>query len=155
MSDLKKTIIRGGLETLYFSAAHVLMRPFVAGVGAILTLHHVRPPRSDRFQPNRLLEVRPSFLEDVIRYLRRCRLDLVSLDEMYRRLTEQDFSRRFVCVTIDDGYRDTLQWAYPLLKKHRGSILRLHPDQLSRTASANCGGWRSRPSSPATSASAF
>ena len=118
MSELKKTIIRGGLETLYFSAAHVLMRPFVAGVGAILTLHHVRPPRSDRFQPNRLLEVQPGFLEDVIRYLRRCRLDLVSLDEMYRRLTQQDFSRRFVCVTIDDGYRDTLQWAYPLLKKH-------------------------------------
>lgn len=95
------------------------MRPFVAGVGAILTLHHVRPPRSDRFQPNRLLEVRPSFLEDVIRYLRRSRLDLVSIDEVYRRLVEQDFSQRFVCLTIDDGYRDTLQWAYPLLKKHQ------------------------------------
>jgi peptidoglycan/xylan/chitin deacetylase (PgdA/CDA1 family) len=118
LSELKKTIIRSGLETLYFSGAHVLMRPFVAGVGAILTLHHVRPPRSDRFQPNRLLEVQPGFLEDVIRYLRRCRLDLVSLDEMYRRLTQEDFSGRFVCVTIDDGYRDTLQWAYPLLKKH-------------------------------------
>ncbi len=119
MSDLKKTVIRGGLETLYFSAAHVLMRPFVAGVGAILTLHHVRPSRSDRFQPNRLLEVRPSFLEEVLRYLRRSRLDLVSLDEMYRRMVERDFSRRFVCVTFDDGYRDTMQWAYPLLKKHQ------------------------------------
>jgi peptidoglycan/xylan/chitin deacetylase (PgdA/CDA1 family) len=118
LSELKKTIIRGGLETLYFSAAHVLLRPFVAGVGAILTLHHVRPSRSDRFQPNRLLEVQPDFLEHVIRYLRRCQLDLVSLDEMYRRLTQADFARRFVCVTIDDGYRDTLQWAYPLLKKH-------------------------------------
>ena len=43
VSGLKKTIIRGGLETLYFSGANVLMRPFVGGVGAILTLHHVRP----------------------------------------------------------------------------------------------------------------
>jgi len=119
LTGLKKTIIRGGLETLYFSAAHMLMRPFVAGVGAILTLHHVRPPRLDRFQPNRLLEVRPSFLEDVIRYLRRCRLDLVSLDEMHRRLTQRQFGRRFVCITIDDGYRDTLNWAYPILKKHQ------------------------------------
>ena len=33
MTGLKKTIIRSGLETLYFSAAHHLMRPFVAGVG--------------------------------------------------------------------------------------------------------------------------
>jgi peptidoglycan/xylan/chitin deacetylase (PgdA/CDA1 family) len=118
LSNLKKTVIRGGLESLYFSGAHLLMRPFVAGIGAILTLHHVRPPRPDRFQPNRLLEVTPSFLEDVLRYLRRSRLDLVSLDEVYRRLVQQDFERRFVCLTIDDGYRDTLQWAYPILKRH-------------------------------------
>jgi peptidoglycan/xylan/chitin deacetylase (PgdA/CDA1 family) len=51
-----------------------------------------------------------------VRYLRRSRLDLVSLDEMHRRMTERDFSRRFVCLTFDDGYRDTLQWAYPILK---------------------------------------
>jgi peptidoglycan/xylan/chitin deacetylase (PgdA/CDA1 family) len=116
---LKKTIIRGGLETLYFSGAHVVMRPLVSGVGAILTLHHVRPPRPDRFQPNRLLEVTPSFLEDVIRYLRRSRLDLISLDEMHRRLVAGRAGPRFVCITIDDGYRDTLEWAYPILKKHR------------------------------------
>jgi peptidoglycan/xylan/chitin deacetylase (PgdA/CDA1 family) len=118
MSGLKKTIIRTGLETLYFSAAHLAMSPFVGGVGAILTLHHVRPPRRDGFQPNRLLEVTPDFLESVVRFLRRSRLDLVSLDEMHRRLSQGDFSRRFVCITIDDGYRDTLQWAYPILKRH-------------------------------------
>src|SRR3954447_2972272 len=116
---MKKTIIRTGLETLFFSGAHLMMRPFWGGVGAILTLHHVRPPRPDRFQPNRLLEVTPDFLEGVLRYLRRSRLDLVSLDEMHRRLTEGDFERRFVCITIDDGYRDTLQWAYPILRRHQ------------------------------------
>jgi len=119
LTGLEKTIIRGGLETLYFSAAHHLMRPFVAGVGVILTLHHVRPPRFDRFQPNRLLEVTPSFLEDVVRWLRRSHVDLVNLDEMHRRLTEGDLSRRFVCMTIDDGYRDTLEWAHPILEKHQ------------------------------------
>jgi len=118
MASLKSAIIRGGLETLYFSGANVLMRPFVRGVGVILTLHHVRPERPDDFQPNRLLEVTPEFLELVVRYLRRRRLDLVSLDDMHRRLVEQDFPRRFVCITIDDGYRDTLQWAYPILKHY-------------------------------------
>ena len=116
MTGLKKTAIRAGLETLYFSGAHALMQPFVGGIGAIVTLHHVRPPRRDKFQPNRLLEVTPRFLEKVVRKLRRQGLDLVSLDEMHRRLVEEDFKRRFVCVTIDDGYRDTLQWAYPILK---------------------------------------
>ena len=116
MPSLKQTIIRGGLEGLYFTGAHVALKPLVGGVGAILTLHHVRSPRSDRFQPNRLLEVTPRFLTRVVNYLRRARVDLVSLDEMHRRLTERDFRRRFVCITFDDGYRDTKEIAYPILK---------------------------------------
>ncbi len=112
----KHTIVRLGLETLYFSGAHMLMRPFVGGVGAILTLHHVRPARRDRFQPNRQLEVTPEFLRRVIHKLRRDGVDLISLDEMHRRLTTGDFAHRFACVTFDDGYRDNKQWAYPFLK---------------------------------------
>jgi peptidoglycan/xylan/chitin deacetylase (PgdA/CDA1 family) len=118
VSGLKKTIIRAGLETLYFSGAHVALGPFFQGVGAILTLHHVRPPRRGAFQPNRLLEVTPGFLSAVIRRLKRSNLDIVSLDEMYRRLVERDFKRRFVCITFDDGYRDLLQYAWPILKKN-------------------------------------
>jgi peptidoglycan/xylan/chitin deacetylase (PgdA/CDA1 family) len=117
VSGLKQTIIRGALEGLYFTGAHMALKPFVAGVGAILTLHHVRPPRPGRFQPNRLLEVTPRFLTSVVKYLRRSGVDLVSLDEMHRRLSEGDFARRFVCLTFDDGYRDTMQWAYPILKE--------------------------------------
>ena len=117
MSGLRQTIIRGGLEGLYFSGAHVALKPFVGGVGAILTLHHVRPPRPDRFQPNRLLEVTPRFLTRVARLLRRSRVDVISLDEMYRRLAGGDFGRRFVCITFDDGYRDTFEYAYPILKE--------------------------------------
>ena len=118
MSGLKKAVFRTGLEALYFSGAHVLLRPLLGGVGAILTLHHVRPPRADAFQPNRLLEVTPQFLEDVLKGLRRARLDLVTPDEMHRRLSQRDFSRRFVCVTFDDGYRDNLLHALPLLQKY-------------------------------------
>ena len=118
MPGLRNAIFRTAMETLYFSGAHVLMRPLLGGVGAILTLHHVRPPRPDRFQPNRLLEVTPEFFERVIRRLRRSGADLVSLDEMHRRMIEGDFSRRFVCVTFDDGYRDTFEFAYPVLKKY-------------------------------------
>jgi len=42
---------------------------------------------------------------------------VISLDEMERRMIEGDFKRRFVCLTFDDGYRDTLKFAYPILKE--------------------------------------
>jgi peptidoglycan/xylan/chitin deacetylase (PgdA/CDA1 family) len=116
---LKKTIIRTGLETLYFSGMHHWLRPLVGGVGVILTLHHVRPARPEAFQPNRLLEVTPEFLEGLLRRLARAGIDVVSLDEMHRRFFESDFKRRFVCLTFDDGYRDFLRWGYPLLRKYK------------------------------------
>ena len=115
---MKKTIIRTGLETLYISGMHHLLRPVFGGVGCILTLHHVRPPRPDAFQPNRLLEVSPVFFEGLLRRLKRSNLDLISLDEMHRRFAAGDFKRRFVCITFDDGYKDVMRWAWPLLKQY-------------------------------------
>ena len=115
---LKQAVIRSGLEALYFSGSHLWLRPFVGGVGAILTLHRVRERRRDGFQPNRLLEVTPQFLEAAIKTIRRSRIELVSLDEMHRRLTAGNFAGRFVCLTFDDGYRDTLRLAYPILRRH-------------------------------------
>ncbi len=118
MTNLKKTIIRTGLETLYFTGLHHLMRPLVGGVGAILTLHHVRPARPDAFQPNRLLEITPAFFDGLLRRLKRMRIDVISLDEMHRRFIAEDFKRRFVCIAFDDGYKDLNEYAYPLLKKY-------------------------------------
>ena len=115
---MKKTIIRTGLETLYFTGLHHMIRPLVGGVGTILTLHHVRPPRRDAFQPNCLLEVTPGFLERLLRRLKRSRIDIVTLDEMHRRLIDGDFARRFVCITFDDGYKDMARFAHPLFKKY-------------------------------------
>ena len=115
---MKKAVLRTALETLYFTGAHRLLQPLLGGVGAILTLHHVRPPRADAFQPNRLLEVSPRFLDDVLASLRRANVDVITLDQMHTRLTECDFRRRFVCLTFDDGYRDNLQHALPILRKH-------------------------------------
>ena len=116
---MKQTIIRSGLETLYFSGMHYVMRPLVGGVGAILTLHHVRPQRPDAFQPNHLLEITPQFLEGLLKRLKRSALDVISLDEMHRRYISGDFKRRFVCITFDDGYKDLMRHAYPLLKKYQ------------------------------------
>ncbi len=116
---MRRAALRAGLEVLYFSGAHRALKPITGGVGVIFTLHHVRPPRRGAFQPNRLLEVEPGFLEGVVLRLKARGVELVSLDELHRRLTEQDFERRFAAMTLDDGYRDNLEYAWPIFKRYQ------------------------------------
>lgn len=82
MANLRNTAFRAGLETLYFSGAHRVLSTFCGGVGLIFTLHHVRPARKDRFQPNRLLEITPQFLGGTIARLRKRGIDLIGMDEL-------------------------------------------------------------------------
>jgi len=118
MKQLRNTVIRAGLETLYFSGAHHLLRPIFAGVGTIFMLHHVRPRRNDPFQPNHHLEVTPEFLRMTLAHVRARGIDIVTADEMQRRLTERNFSRRFACFTFDDGYRDNRDFALPVMREY-------------------------------------
>lgn len=117
MKQLRSTVIRAGLEALYFSGAHRLMRPIFAGVGAIFMLHHVRPRDTREFQPNHHLEIEPAFLRAMLSHLRAYRIDVVSMDEAFRRLTERDFARRFAAFTLDDGYRDNRDHALPVFRE--------------------------------------
>jgi peptidoglycan/xylan/chitin deacetylase (PgdA/CDA1 family) len=117
MKQLRSTVIRVGLDALYFSGAHHLMRPLFAGVGVIFMLHHVRPRDAREFQPNRHLEIEPSFLRAMLSHLRARGVDIVSMDEMYRRLVERDFTRSFACFTLDDGYRDNRDHALPVFRE--------------------------------------
>jgi len=116
MKQFRNTVIRAGLEALYFSGAHILLRPILAGVGAIFTLHHVRPRRDTEFQPNRHLEVTPQFLRATLEHLRAHDVDIITLDDMHQRLIEENFSRRFACFTFDDGYRDNRDFALPVMR---------------------------------------
>ena len=116
MKQFRNTVIRAGLEALYFSRAHILLRPILAGVGAIFTLHHVRPRRDAEFQPNRHLEVTPQFLRATLEHLRAHDVEIITLDEMHQRLVEENFSRRFACFTFDDGYRDNRDFALPVMR---------------------------------------
>ena len=117
MKQFRNNVIRAGLGVLYVTGAHHLMRPIFAGVGAIFMLHHVRPRRDAEFQPNRHLEVAPEFLRAMLGHLRTEGVDIITMDEVHRRLVERNFSRRFACLTFDDGYRDNRDFALPLMRE--------------------------------------
>ncbi|QQO15338.1 polysaccharide deacetylase family protein [Bradyrhizobium diazoefficiens] len=117
MKQLRNNVIRAGLGALYFSGAHHLLRPLLSGVGAIFMLHHVRPAREGAFQPNRHLEVTPEFLRATLCHLRSRDIDIVSMDELHERLVQGRFARRFAAFTLDDGYRDNVDYALPVLRE--------------------------------------
>jgi len=114
MKQFRHNIIRAGLEALYYTGAHHVLRPIFSGIGAIFMLHHVRPARAAAFQPNRHLEVTPEFLRATLTHLRDHDIEIVTMDEMHRRLGAREFGRRFACITLDDGYRDNRDWALPV-----------------------------------------
>src|SRR3982074_2386871 len=117
MKQFRNHVIRAGMGALYFSGAHYLLRPIFAGAGAIFMLHHVRPGSDAEFRPNRHLEITPDFLRAILAHLRARDVDLITLDEMHRRLIERDFSRYFACFTFDDGYRDNRDFALPVMRE--------------------------------------
>jgi peptidoglycan/xylan/chitin deacetylase (PgdA/CDA1 family) len=85
-------------------------------------LHHVRPRRDAEFQPNHHLEVAPEFLREMLAHLRARGIEIITMDEVHRRLVERNFSRRFACITLDDGYRDNRDFALPVMREFEAPL---------------------------------
>lgn len=88
-------------------------------LGLILTLHHVNPDPVPEFAPNAHLTVHPAFLEAAVKLLASRGFDFVSLDEAVERIENGTSNHnRFAAFTFDDGYKDTLDHAVPVLRKY-------------------------------------
>lgn len=123
MKRLRNAVIRAGLDGLYVTGAHRLLRPVLGGAGLVFMLHRVRPAVGDQFQPNRHLEITPDFLRTVLRHLRAQNIDIVTMDEVHRRMTARDFTRRFASFTFDDGYRDNRDHALPVMREFDAPLM--------------------------------
>lgn len=110
--------MQAGLAALHASRIDKLAAPFTRGEGVIFTLHSVHPEPPDAFDPNGVLRITPAFLETAIETVRGAGYETVSLDEAARRIKAPGSGRPFACFTLDDGYRDNREHAYPVFKKH-------------------------------------
>lgn len=115
---MKEDILKSGLKALYYTQAHRLLAPVTEGLGLIYMLHQVSPAPDAAFAPNGILRVDPDFLDAVIAQVRSAGLDIVTLDEARARILAGGSEKRFVCFTLDDGYRDNLEYALPVFRKH-------------------------------------
>jgi peptidoglycan/xylan/chitin deacetylase (PgdA/CDA1 family) len=116
--QLKYRAIRIGFAAISLTRADRWLRRLARGRGLILTFHHVRPQAKCGFEQNRLLEVTPEFLEVVLSELRSEGFEIIPLDEVPARLRAANDGRPFAVLTFDDGYRDNVEHAWPVLKRH-------------------------------------
>ena len=122
--DVRRQMLATGCRILYSSGLGRLLSPLTGGRGLVFTLHSVRPnagldEEANGFFPNRHLTVTPEFLERTILQVRAAGLRIVSLAEALDHAENGDPDAQRMCAfTFDDGYRDNLTHAYPVLKKH-------------------------------------
>lgn len=115
---LKQTAIAGGLDAALLLKSLGAMKD-AAGLGAIFTLHHVRPHTPLPFEPNHHLEITPHFLDRTIRELKAEGRIFVALDELPQRMAEAAAGGpRFVAFTLDDGNRNNVEYALPVFERH-------------------------------------
>lgn len=105
---------------IHFAGIHHITRPAYSGRGHILMMHRVIPESGrTRVHNHRSLEISPAHLEDIILYFKKRNYEVISLGMIAEWLNDtRKAGKRFVTFTFDDGYRDNLDYAWPVLKKH-------------------------------------
>ena len=117
MSALMNSLIGAGLAGFRLTGLHHAVAPLTRGRGVILAFHHVRPSQPRPFAPNLGLEITPDHLDAVLGHLHRRGIRIVPLDEIPSCLAASG-PERVAALTFDDGYRDTLAHALPVLERH-------------------------------------
>ena len=99
-----------------YSGLANLASPFLDGCGAIFMLHRVgSPPLESGI--NGFLTVKADFLRQLLVELKQSGLIFVTMDEAIDRLKSGHKDEKFSTVTLDDGYRDNMQFAAPIFEQ--------------------------------------
>jgi peptidoglycan/xylan/chitin deacetylase (PgdA/CDA1 family) len=90
-------------------------RPVYAGDGVIFTLHRIVERPEETLVPG--IAITAQFLEDIVRLVHASGREFIALSDVPRRLADSGPRKRWACLTFDDGYRDNLTLASPMLTR--------------------------------------
>lgn len=96
--------------------ARLLRHPKVP-IGAILMLHRIDTPHSSCIWYNQHLKISAHILKEMVDYAREQGCRFVSLDKMAEAIRKKKNVRRWIAITLDDGYRDNYLNGAPLFRK--------------------------------------
>jgi peptidoglycan/xylan/chitin deacetylase (PgdA/CDA1 family) len=111
-------LFTAGVAVITAARADRWLRNLARGLGIVLMFHRVRPRRNVAFAPNQVLEITPEFLTAVLVELRREGFEIVPIAAVPDRLRSDRPARPFAVLTFDDGYRDNVEYAWPILKQN-------------------------------------
>ena len=117
-SRAKHRVFASGFRAIQALGADRWLAPAARGLGVILTFHHVSPDPAQAFAPNRLLSITPDFLDRTLGELDARGFEVIGLDAVPERLAAPDYGPPFAVLTFDDGYRDNVEHARPVLARH-------------------------------------
>src|SRR6202158_1326117 len=110
---LSRALKSGLVSLLRRSGLAGPLRERLGGAGGIPPLHQLH----DALARDLMTGCPPSLLTLVVNSLRRDGWDIVGLDEALRRIAHGIAATPFAVLTFDDGYRDTLSRALPVLER--------------------------------------
>lgn len=88
-----------------------------ASFGAILMLHRVDVPNPDGIWYNQHLKMSPQTINEMVKYARERKCEFVSINALTDAIKKKKRVRRWIVLTLDDGYRDNYKNGSPLFQK--------------------------------------
>ncbi|MEM1365598.1 MAG: polysaccharide deacetylase family protein [Pseudomonadota bacterium] len=118
----KRAVFEGGYRT----GASKLLGQKYRGTGAVFMFHEITASRDDRLG----LGCTVADFEATLSRIKRSGRDFVTLTEAKARLTNSD-ARPFVALTFDDGYRDNIELALPVMERFGAPATIFVPTQMA------------------------
>ena len=107
--------------------SHLLGNKF-AGIGSVFMFHEIMRDKDDRLGQGFTI----TDFEAVLNFIAKKGRDFVTLSEAKRRLQEEgENAKPFVALTFDDGYRDNIELALPVMEKFQAPATIFVPTEMA------------------------
>jgi peptidoglycan/xylan/chitin deacetylase (PgdA/CDA1 family) len=106
------------MASIYFFAPLRKLTPNKKFGIPILMYHSVTWEEDGYLHPYYRTNTTPEMFARQMRFLSEAGYRVISLDELGRNLTQNNSSSKYIVLTFDDGFRDFLDEAFPILKKY-------------------------------------